>query len=97
MAIAVIGYGLDCRKCIKEQKIERGCEGESTIPGRWQIEGEAYSRCPVKLVNPMSYEYIRAYNFYKNGYLPNGKGWLSESTKFIQAITVIEKYSQKEK
>ena len=87
---------LECRNCPKEQREERGCEFDSPIPGRWEIEGEAYQRCPVRLVSSVSCEYLQAYGIYKNGFLPNGGGWINESAKFIQAMQTIEKQLAKD-
>jgi hypothetical protein len=92
----VLKEGLDCRNCQQEQKSVRGCEKDSTIPSRWKIGNDEYSRCPVKLMTKTSIEYLQAYPLYKNGYLPNGIGWINESAKFIQAMQIIDKYSASE-
>lgn len=84
-------FKLDCQKCTDKQKYERGCEKDSPLPGRWQIGEQMFQRCPLKTVNLSSYKMIQAYNFYKNGYLPNSGGWMDQSAKFIEAIDVIEK------
>ncbi len=39
---------------------------------------------------PLSYEYIKAFNFYQKSILPHNKGWLEESEKFLEAMTIIE-------
>jgi len=97
MAVAAAREGLNCRKCLPAQKVDRGCTKNTVVPGRWQIDGEGYSRCPASLATKMSCELITAYNFYKNGYLPNGRGWRNETNKFIQAMQVIDRAMQKEK
>ena len=35
-------------------------------------------------------DYVRAYIFFQNGYLPNSGGWLDQSVKFIDAVEIIE-------
>ena len=87
---------LDCRNCTLTQKIERGCEKDSPIPGVWQIEDWEFQRCPLKLVTMQSFEYIRAYNFYEKGYLPCPGGWMEQSVKFLEVIRVITNQINKE-
>lgn len=80
--------GMDCQTCDDVLKKERGCAGKSLAPH--YIGDETYWRCPLKIISGISYEYIRAYAFYKKGIMPNGGGWVSESDKFLSAIAVIE-------
>jgi hypothetical protein len=96
MAVYALQSGLDCKDCRKDQRAERGCEFDSATPDRWTIEGEAYQRCPLKLISSVSAELIQAYSFFKSGFLPNGGGWLNESAKFIQAMQAIEGQIAKE-
>lgn len=83
--------GLDCRKCNTDLKLERGCEKESTIPEAWNINGLKLNRCPLKIVKAQSFEYIKFYNFYKDGHLPNKGAILEQPAKFLDAIRIIEK------
>jgi hypothetical protein len=69
-------------------KKERGCEAEGIVP--FYINDERFFRCPLKLITPVSYEYIAAYRLYEKGYLPHGAGWVAESRKFLDAMAVIE-------
>lgn len=78
---------LNCRECDTNLKRERGCNADGILPSR--IDAETYWRCPLKLVTPISWEYIKAYRFYKGNLLPNGKGWLDESDKFLDAMIII--------
>lgn len=41
------------------------------------------------LIEPLSYDYIKAFSFYEKGFMPNGESWLNESHKFIQAMTFL--------
>jgi hypothetical protein len=59
-------------------------------PGTWELDGDKYSRCPLKLVTRKSYEYINAYNFMEKGFLPNAGGWQNQPAKFIEAVIVIQ-------
>jgi hypothetical protein len=56
----------------------------------WKIGDEEFSRCPRGLVTATSIEYLNAYIFFKQGFLPNPGGWLEQPLKFIQAMRVIE-------
>jgi len=89
--------GLNCQDCRESQRDDRGCERDSIIKNRWEIEKEYYQRCPLKIISGVSFDYIHAYRFFKMGYLPNGKGWLDETKKFLQAMNVIDLHSQKGK
>ena len=81
---------LNCAACNENLKIDRGCEKDSPIPGRWIVGGYEFQRCPGKLVDLDIGLYIMAYNFYKNGIMMHGKGWGEESAKFIMAIQLID-------
>ena len=83
--------GLDCRKCKGALRVHRGCDADSPIPGKWNIDGWRFQRCPNKVVSLSSFEYIQAYNMYKNGFLPNQGGWLDQSAKLIDAFTIIDR------
>jgi len=65
VAIEVSKLNLDCRKCTKEQKKWRGCEGGAKQP--YVIDGEESEFCPVRLINPMTYKYLDMYHYYKQG------------------------------
>lgn len=79
---------LDCHECNSQLQIERGCHNDSKIG--WEINGKMYRRCPKKLIDKISYEYLRAYNLYKHNLLPNGQSWRNESYKFLDAMMFIE-------
>ncbi len=79
---------LDCHTCDDKLKEERGHDKDGIIP--FYVGGERGFRCPLTLVTPLSWEYIKAFGFYEKGYLPNGKAWTEESNKFIQAMMVLE-------
>lgn len=42
------------------------------------------------MITPLSYEYIKAFSLYEQGFLPNGTAWNFESNKFIQAMQVVQ-------
>ena len=65
-------------------KEERGHEKEGIIP--FWFGGKQIYRCPLMLITPLSWEYIKAFSLYEKGYLPNGNCWLDESDKYIQAM-----------
>lgn len=88
MAVRVLDLGLDCHRCDDVLKRERGCGKDGILP--FEIDGELVFRCPLKLVDSLSWEYVRAYRLYKKDLLPNGVGWLKESAKFIDAMEVMD-------
>lgn len=81
---------MNCAACNENMKIERGCLKDSPIPDKWQIGNIRFQRCPKKIIDPEVQVYIIAYNFYKNGILPNSGGWLNQTAKFIEMIGLIE-------
>ena len=91
MAVWLHKFELDCRKCSEGQKVERGCEEDSPIPGVWKLENWEFSRCPKRLVEIRSVEYLNEYFFFEKGYLPNAGGWLEQPAKFVHAMVLIER------
>jgi len=91
VAIAVSQWDLDCRKCSDTQKVEHGYCEDSPTPKKWQVKEWTFQRCPLTVVTQQSIDYLNAYPLFKIGVLPNGKGWLNETEKFLQAMRVIEK------
>lgn len=78
---------LDCQTCDATLKKERGCKEKGLVP--FHIDTDVYWRCPITLIEPETWEYFRAYSMSKNGILPNGTGYINESEKVLQAITII--------
>lgn len=91
MAVQALGLGLSCQECDDKLQVERGCKKKGVLP--FNIDGETVFRCPLKSVTDLSWEYIRAYMFYKKNILPHGKGWLEENGKFLDAMTVLDSAS----
>ena len=83
---------MNCRNCLCGRKIQ--CEYE--VPGQevCELYGEQYRGCPFKIVTRESANFLRAFQFYKEGYLPNAGGWIDQSAKMIDAFEVIEKELQ---
>jgi hypothetical protein len=71
-------------------KIDRGCEKDSPVPDRWQLDEYRFQRCPKKEVSADIQLFIVAYNFFKQGVLPNTGGWLDQSHKYLQAVQFID-------
>ena len=84
---------VNCQSCLSGKKTQ--CEFE--IPGQetWELNGEEYQGCPFKIVTRQSADFIRAFNFYERGYLPNPGGWIEQSAKLLDAFEVIEKELKK--
>jgi hypothetical protein len=80
-------FDFDCHECDEILKKERGCYEKGIIGFR--VNNKREFRCPKKLITPKSWEYLRAYALYEKGLLPNGKGWMEESEKFLDAMAVI--------
>jgi len=89
MAVMAIAEGLDCRNCNEYQKQDRGCIENSPIPQRWRIGDNSSSRCPLKIATRQSREYVSAYSLFKMNLIPNGKGWIYETKKFFDAMSII--------
>jgi len=66
-------------------KVFRGCEKEAEFGG-FEFERKVLKRCPVKLITRQSTNYIRYYNFFEKGFLPNGGGLLDQPAKFLDAM-----------
>ncbi len=60
------------------------------------IDNEKVMQCPLSSIKSESLEFLNAYNLYRIGILPNGKGWLEESKKFLQAMKVIDNTMQEQ-
>ncbi len=82
--------GLDCQTCKGAMRVHRGCDEDSPIPGKWNVRGWSFQRCPNKVVKQESFQYIEAYNFFKNGFLPNDGSWQDQSAKLLNAFRIIE-------
>jgi len=89
MAVEVLAESdYDCQACDDRLKLERGCEQRGQVPS--YLGDEPIYRCPLKLISPLSFEYVRAFAFYSKGWLPNDKSWQMETKKFLDAMIVIE-------
>lgn len=89
MAVHVVyNNDMNCQTCDNVLRAERGCDQKGKVPFR--IDGEIYYRCPLRLITPLSWEYLTAYNLYQKGILPHGEGWANEVQKFIDAMLLIE-------
>ena len=75
---------MNCRNCQRGIKIY--CEYQDV----WELNGIQYKGCPFKITTTYSFNMLRAYMFYKNGYLPNQGGWLDQPAKFIDAVIVLD-------
>jgi len=86
------GLTVNCQSCLSGRKIR--CEYE--VPGQevWELNGTQYRGCPFRIVTRQSASFIRAFQFYRQGYLPNAGGWIDQSAKMLDAFEVIEKELQ---
>jgi len=92
VAVHLGGLTVNCHSCLSGRKIR--CEYE--VPGQevWELNGTQYRGCPFKIVTRRSANFLRAFQFYKQGYLPNEGSWLDQSAKMLDAFEVIEKELQ---
>ena len=83
---------MNCQSCLSGKKTQ--CEFE--VPGQeiWELNGEQYRGCPFKIVTRQSANFLRAFNLFRLGYLPNPGAWLEQSAKMLDAFEVIEKALQ---
>lgn len=72
MAVQVSAYNLDCHKCTENEKKYRGCYEESIQPYMLVFNGvqEVLPRCPLRLIQPICFQYIYWYHHFKQGFLP---------------------------
>ncbi|MFH1385107.1 MAG: hypothetical protein ABIH47_09145 [Candidatus Omnitrophota bacterium] len=97
MAIWLPTFKLDCRACSEEEKRENGCREDSPIPDVWELDGWMFQRCPASIITVQTGRILRAYTFFKLGFLPYSGGWLEQPAKFISAIEIIEREIKKAK
>jgi hypothetical protein len=89
MAVEVLASkSYDCHQCDDNLKLERGCETRGRVPS--YLGDEPIYRCPLQLISPLSYEYIRAFALFQKHFLPNGVAWNHEAKKFLDAMVVLE-------
>jgi hypothetical protein len=89
LAVRIGEFNLNCHKCSAETKINNGCEEDSSIPGVWKLDDWEFQRCPIKIITQQSIEYLKAYELFNRGFLPNPGGWLEQPVKFIEAMNII--------
>jgi hypothetical protein len=68
---------------------EKYKDKDHPAPGRWQIEEWKFNRCPLTYIDKSTNWWIKAYNLYKDGHMPNGYGWGKESGKFCMVMNFI--------
>ena len=79
---------MDCQKCSEDVKAIRGCEQEVEP---YIIEGEQYTRCPIKLITRETRGILNLYSNVKNyGVLPNTGGLLDQGCKVIELMNIID-------
>jgi len=84
---------VNCQSCLSGEKAQ--CEFEIQGQETWGLNGEEYQGCPFKIVTRQSADFIRAFNFYELGFLPNAGGWLEQPAKMLDAFEVISKELKK--
>jgi len=87
LAVQVLDLNLNCQECNDILQRERGCNEKGILP--FNLDGKLVYRCPLKQVDSVSWEYIKAYGLYSKNILPHGKGWLVESQKYLDAMAVV--------
>ena len=80
---------LDCQRCTDNLKEARGCIKKLSVPV-FNLDGDDYFRCPLKIITKQTGEYVRFYNFFRDGYLPNAGGIMDQPGKFLDAMSIIE-------
>lgn len=80
--------GLDCRSCVGRLKEVRGCEG---LGRQVEIGGISVDRCPLRLQWVREgIEWIKMFRLFNMGFLPDNRGVLYNSSRFIEVIMMIE-------
>jgi hypothetical protein len=78
--------GLDCRKCSDGMKELKGCTEDTSA---YFIGERQYTRCPLKVIDFATNEYIKLYNLFDKGVFPTNDGILEQSGKFFDVMTFI--------
>ena len=78
----------DCRNCDETLRKERGHDSEGIMT--YHYGGESFKRCPLMMITSVSWEYIRAFNFFEKGFLPNGQAINEESNKYLDAMMFLD-------
>jgi len=75
-------------------KKTRGCYGLKK-PDAIKVYDERIeiTKCPVKEITSQTRFYMQAYSMFKNGYLPNGNGYVNESFKYVEVMNFIDSKS----
>jgi len=79
---------LDCSMCDEKLREERGHDKDGIIP--FMVDGERILRCPLTVITPLSWQYIKAFSFYDKGRYPNGLIYTHESEKYLQAMMILD-------
>ncbi len=80
----------DCAECTVNKKREWGCEGKAALP--LTINGKLDYTCPRRplLDDPIPYARLtRAYNHFKQGFLPNAGGIADQADKVMRLFDII--------
>ena len=83
------GMGLNCHECTEVQKSWRGCR-EEVEQNEFVFEDVPLKRCPMKLMNPVTVEYIHFYNFFEKSFLPNLGSILDQPNKYMEMIIIVQ-------
>lgn len=87
MAVYAFINGVDCRTCFSGMQKQRGCNEptkDAIKIGRFTTH-----KCPRSYAKGVVLNYIDAYQYYKNGLLPNEGTYLKQPAKYLQAMNII--------
>lgn len=87
----------NCPQCSSPQKKDKGCIEDAPIPRRWQIGGNVYRRCPVKLITDFTWHCIELYSHYKSGFLLQSGGIIDQPAKYLQLMCFIQNEYSRQK
>ena len=73
-----------------DEECEEYKDKDYPVPNRWVIDKYEFNRCPKSNIDQDAYTWIRAYNLYKSGVMPNAGGWLDQTDKFISIMLFID-------
>ena len=79
---------LNCDECDEKLREERGHDKEGSVP--FMVDGKRVFRCPLTFITNLTWEYIKAYGFYRKSLLPNGNLWTEESERYIEAMMILD-------
>ncbi len=96
VAVWLMGKGLDCQKCNKQLKRERGCDGYEVPRFFTNLPDVEIDRCPVQIVTDQTEYYLELFELFQQGFLLDDGGIESQSAKYLNVMRLLKYLLSKE-